>query len=171
MCNETPIFRLHQASLEGGQLGQFAPGPNLKRSPRSLSARGVPGTSSKEAPFGSLSVLINFFPLCFKWKSNNWIRFPTFIESTLFIYSLNTEPGQDMHVFTRIVIFRLSGKEPDESTIVKRNVDQNNFCTGVPQISILPRAPPRLWAGLRCTVIPRSSIRYAIHRNLCEDAL
>ena len=42
----------------------------------------------------------------------------------------------------------LSGKELDESAIVKHNIDQNNSCKGGPQISILPWAPPRLWAGL-----------------------
>ena len=67
----------------------------------------------------------------------------------LFIYSLNTEPGQDTHVFTRIVIFMLSSKEPDESAIVKWNIDQNNFCKGGPQISILTWALLRLWMGLR----------------------
>ena len=70
------------------------------------------------------------------------------MESMLFIYSLNTEPGQDTHVFTRIVIFSLSGKEPDKSAIAKHNIDQNNFCKGAPQISILPWVPPRLWAVL-----------------------
>ena len=42
----------------------------------------------------------------------------------LFIYSTHTEPGQDMHVFM------LSGKEPNESAIVKCNIDQNNFSKG-----------------------------------------
>ena len=42
----------------------------------------------------------------------------------------------------------LSSKKPDESAIVKCNIDQNNFCKGGPQISILTWAPPRLWAGL-----------------------
>ena len=56
---------------------------------------------------------------------------------------MNTEPGQDMHVFTWIVIFMLSDKEPNESTVVKHNIDQNNFCNEGPQISTLTWAPPR----------------------------
>ena len=50
-----------------------------------------------------------------------------FIHWTLSPY---TEPGQHTHVVTRIVIFRLSGKEPDENVIVNNNIDQNNFCKG-----------------------------------------
>ena len=111
----------------GGATGTVCSGPQPKEGPQAPSAGGTLGISSREAPFGSLSVLINLFPLCFKWKSNNWIRLSNFIESTLFIYSLNTEPGQDTHIFTRIVIFRLSGKEPDESAIVKCNIDQNKI--------------------------------------------
>ena len=60
---------------------------------------------------------------------------------------MNTEPGQDTHVFTRIVIFKLSGKEPNESAIVKRNIDQNNFCEEGSQISILPWATPTTQDG------------------------
>ena len=51
----------------------------------------------------------------------------------LFMYlfsagSLDIEPGQDTHVLPQKLIFRLSGKECDESVIVKRNIDHNNFC-------------------------------------------
>ena len=67
---------------------------SLPRVPTSI---GAPGRKWKRGPGhqlkrGSLSILMNLFPLCFKWKSNNWIRFATFIESTLFIYSLNAGP-------------------------------------------------------------------------------
>ena len=48
---------VEQAHPEGGNWGSLSRGPT---------SRGAPGTSSREAPFGFLSVLINLFPLCFK---------------------------------------------------------------------------------------------------------
>ena len=53
-----------------------------------------------------------------------------------------------MHVFTRIVIFRLSSKEPDENVIVKHNIDQKNFLRAPPNFYFT--LGPHLASGRAC---------------------
>ena len=88
-----------------------------------------PGTKLKR---GSLSILINFISFMFqiKIKLLNKIRYFCLIDSfCLFIElsALTLDQGRT-HVFTEIAVFKFSGKERDESVIVKRNIDQNNVC-------------------------------------------
>ena len=67
-----------------------------------------------------------------KIKLLNEIRWFCLIDPVCLLNArpLHIKPGQDTHVFSKIVIFRLSGKECDESAIVKGNIDKNNSYKG-----------------------------------------
>ena len=73
-----------------------------------------------------------------------------------------------MHVFTRIVIFRLSGKAPDQNVIVKHNIDQNKFLRGGGKFLFSPGPHPDSWRAwlFFCMCVLTRVQRIACHRAL-----